>query len=47
MCDCIYIVGGQKQYVRSDDGTYIQIGDTDLSNLDLLDVASVDDGVVT
>ena len=41
--NCIYIVGGKKQYVRSDDGTYIQIGDTDLSSLDLLDVASVDD----
>lgn len=41
--NCIYIVGGKKQYVLSDDGTYIQIGDTDLSSLDLLDVASVDD----
>ena len=39
----IYIVGNKEQYVLSDDGSYIKIGDTDLSTLDLTDIASVDD----
>lgn len=41
--NCIYIVGMNKQYVLSDDGTYVQIGNTDLSDLDLTNVASVND----
>lgn len=39
--NCIYIVGAKEQYVLSDDGSYVKIGDTD--SLDFSNIASVDD----
>lgn len=39
----VYIVGGSQQYVLSDNGDYVKIGDTDVSTLDLTDIASIDD----